>query len=618
VGERIVSSHFDNAWAWLLGLLLTVSAAAQVKVGDETSLTLNGTVGVGYDGNFGNTQLSDHTSAVNGDASLTGYFYDPNFLNFFIRPVYNRSQENSGDQSLTDTTNISAGAGIFTGSHFPGSISFGKSLNSTGTFGLPEVQGFTTHGDSEQFGIGWSELVPNLPPLSAQYFQTTSSTSLFGADDDEHSTSRNFNLRSNYDFRGWLTTARFNDVYTRNELPSFLTAGEFDIGDENTRTFFLNTIHKLPLHGSAALNYAYAGFDGDGNGMGTSGSNNTFTGNVSLIPWSRLTTTFGAEYDTSLSGLVEQQLISAGSVAPEVNFGSNSHSLSLYNFDTIQIVRNLSASVSLNRTDQEAYGEKIGVNHFSAVVNYHFDKPLWGSLLFYGGVNDQSTDAGHQGTGLVAGANFDKRMGGFDWGASFSYAQDVQTVLATELTSSYSYLANARRRLSRHLQWNSNYHGFHTGLSQVAGSSSHSEGFGTNLTYRGYAFGGVYSHSYGTALLTANGLVSAPVTVTPVLNGDQYLLVNGSSFGFNATANPVKRWTVSASYSRAINDTQTPALYSNSSSRVFASFTQIQFRKVSFGGGYTHLMQGIGATSGSTPADFSSFYVGIQRWFHPF
>ena len=44
---------------------------------------------------------------------------------------------------------------------------------------------------------------------------------------------------------------------------------------------------------------------------------------------------------------------------------------------------------------------------------------------------------------------------------------------------------------------------------------------------------------------------------------------------------------------------------------------QYQFRKFGFNGGYTRLYQGIGA-SNATPIDYSSFFVGMQRWFNMF
>lgn len=580
---------------------------------------MDGTLGAGYSGDYGNTQLSDHSMTVNGDANITGFFYNPNFLNFFIRPVYNRSQENSGSGSLTDASSINVGAGIFSGSHFPGSLSFAKSFDSTGNYGLPGIQGFTTKGNSTAFGIGWSELVPGLPPLTANYYQSSSSSSIFGSDQEDHSSQRNFTLQSNYSLAGWMMAARFSDISSHTELPSFLTAGETIQGDENSKTLVFNTNHKLPMQGGVSFGYSYGSFNGEGDGDTTSGSNQTFSGNASFRPWTRFTTNFGVQYDTSLSGLVEQQLIGAGSIAPEVNFGSQSHSLSMYNFDSLSIARGLSASFNVNRTQQEVYGESVAVNHFSAIVNYNFHKPLWGALNFYGGLNDQSSDVGHQGTGLVAGVNFNKRMGGFEWSAGFGYAQDVQTVLATQVTSDYSYLANVRRNLTRHLLWNSNFHGYHTGLSPLTGSGSHSQGFGTNLEYRGYGLGATYGSSYGTALLTANGLVSPPGTVAPVLGGNQYLLENGSAYSFSASANPIKRWTMSATFNRAISDTTTPTLYAASSSKVFTYFTTWQFRKVSLNAGYTNLQQGAGAaTAGGLPVNFSSFYIGFQRWFKPF
>lgn len=599
-------------------LLLVVPAAAQLKVGDDLSMTVNGTVGVGYNGEYGNTELSDHSSAVNSDLNLTGYFYNPNFLNFYARPIYNRTQDDSGNAAIVDTTSLTGGAGIFSGSHFPGSIAYGRSFQGTGTFGLPEIPGYTTHGSANNFSVGWAELMPHLPPVSAQYMQTTSSTSLFGTDEDQHSNSRNFNVGTGYTVEGWRMSARWSEVWASAQLPSVLTAGESEESYDHSKNFLYNAIHKMPLKGSAAFSYSYGDFSGDGNGLVSTGSNNTLTGTVSLIPWRRLSTTFGVQYDTNLTGAVQEQLLNAGAIAPEVNFGSNSHSLSMYNFDTYTIGKGLSATFGFNRTDQEAYGRSLSANHFSAILNYHFDKPLWGAFTVYGGVNDQSSDAGHQGTGLVAGVNFNKVIKNVEWSGSFAYAQEVETVLATDVTSTYTYLASARKRLSRHWRWNNNFHGYHSGLSDVPGLSNHSESFGTNLTYRNYALGGNYSRSFGTALLTANGLAPAPVSLAPVLGSDQYLLATGSAFGIGASMNPIRRWTVSANYSRSLTNTQSPTLISSGSSKIFTSSTTIQFRKISATGGYTHLMQGFGESTGSLPANLTTFYVGIQRWFHPF
>lgn len=601
----------------LLGLLaLAVPVWAQLKVGNDLSMTMTGNIGFGYSGDYGNAISSDHSNGWNGDGNLNGYFYNPNFLDYYVRPMYNRSQADSGSQSITNATAVTMGSGIFNGSRFPGTVTFGKTFNNSGNFGLPGVSGFTTSGDSSQFGVGWSELLPHLPNVGAQYFQNSSSSTFFGSDQENHSSSRDVSLQSQYNVDGWMLTGRFNDLWTKTELPSFLTDGEYMSTAENSRTLAFNTNHRLPQNGSFGFSYGYGSFNGDGSQGNTSGSNQDLSANTSFGFWNRLTTQFGFQYDTSLQGMVEQQLVTAGSVAPQVNLGSSSHVLSMYNNDIFTIGKGLGVGFNFVRTQEEIFGQSLSSNHFSAVVNYRYSKPLWGTLFLYAGVNDQSTDAGHQGTGLVAGINFSRRVEGFDVDANFSYAQDVSTVLATTVTSEYSYVGNARRRVGQHLYWTTNFNGYHTGLSQIAGSGGHSEGVGTTLMYRGYGGGATYSTSYGLALLTASGLVSTPVTVAPVLLGNQYLLENSHSYTFVGNANPIKRWTINANYGRATYDTQTPLLYTANGTKTFSFYTACEFRKVSFVGGYTHLMQDLGA--GATPFNFSTFYVGIQRWFKAF
>ena len=78
------------------------------------------------------------------------------------------------------------------------------------------------------------------------------------------------------------------------------------------------------------------------------------------------------------------------------------------------------------------------------------------------------------------------------------------------MTSNYSYLANAQRRLSRRVRWMAMFNGFHTGLGELDGESAHAESYGTNLVYKMYNVGANYSHTSGTVLLTANGLVAPP------------------------------------------------------------------------------------------------------------
>ena len=602
----------------LLGLLAALPCWAQLEVGNSVSMTLSGDIGVGYNGNYGNTAGSDHSSTVNGDATLNGYYYNPKFVSFYATPVYNRSQANSGDQSITDNTSISAGANIFSGSHFPGSISYSDSLNGSGNFGMPGIAGFTTHGNSRGFGVGWSELVPGFVPVTVQYSQSSSSSSLFGSDGTDTVGTRNFGAFSNYRMAGWFMNARFVDTSTHSDLPAFLTGGGDINAESNSKSFSFSTSHKLPMSGNFSATYAWSDFSGGSSGLTTTGSDQDVTANASFVPTKRVSTSFMATYDTSMAGQIEQQIIGAGSQAQQLNLGSGNYSASFSNFDSLSITKSLSASFVVGQVEQHVYGENVGATHWSAVLNYSFRKPLWGSFLFYGGANDQTSDGVHRGTGLVAGVNFTRQMEGFDVSGSFGYDQNVQTVLATEVTSDYSYLVNARRHITRRLLWSGNFNGFHTGLGQLEGSGSHSEGLGTNLTFKQtYNFGATYNKVSGTALLTPGGLVLAPGQLDPVLTGNQYLLNSGTSYSFSGTANPLNHMVVSGAYTKATSDSIGGGLDSLSNSRIINVFTQYQFRKMSIGGGYTNLQQAIGG-SGLPPAEYSNFYIGIQRWFRAF
>jgi hypothetical protein len=616
-----VSSRKYNARVFGLllafGVMLASRGWAQIEVGKNTSISLGGDLGFGYDGSYGD-EGSSHGTGLNGDAVMQGYYYNPSFLNFFVDPVYNRSQANSGQGSITDASSINAGVNLFSGSHFPGTVSFSEGFDSSGNYGFGTTPGLTTTGNARSFGVGWAELIPGAPPLSVHYSQTASSSSIFGTDQEDHTGSKNLSLFSNYKVDGWFMGARFTDNWVHTELPAVVTDGDESItGDTNGKTFSFNATHKLPLRGGFGASYAYSDFSGESGGSTVSGSNQMISANAAFAPTQRFTTSFELDYDSSLSGAIEQQLLGVGAVNPEVNLGQSSYSISVSNFDNVVLTKSLSAGFSVGHIQQEVYGESIGATHFSGIVNWRFLKPLWGSLVVYAGVNDQATDAGNQGAGLVAGANFSKQWSNLDLSGSFAYSQDTETVLALQVTSNYSYMANAQRRLGRRLRWMATFNGFHTGLGEAEGSSAHSESYGTNLVYKMYNVGASYSRTAGTALLTGNGLVLPPGTVAPILTGNQFLLDTGSSYSFSFTANPVRRLVVSASYTKTINDSLDASLTTNAASKVFLAFTSYQFRKLQFSAGYTNLNQFVSA-SGLPQASYSNFYVGIQRWFKAF
>ncbi|MGB9084217.1 MAG: hypothetical protein WCC46_06320 [Terriglobales bacterium] len=285
-----------------LGAMPATSAWAQIEVGKNTSLSLSGDLGFGYEGDYGNQQGSSHSTALNGDAVLQGYYYNPKFVSFFVDPVYNRSQANSGQGSLADASSVNAGVNIFSGSHFPGTVSFSEGFNSSGNYGLGTTAGLaTTSGNSHAFGIGWAELIPGAPPLSVQYSQTTSSSSIFGTDQEDQTSTKSLNMFSNYKLDGWYMGARFADIRTHSELPSAITDGQSINGDTEAKELSFNATHKLPLRGSFGVGYGWSDFsDNDNGGLGATGSNQVINATAAFSPNQRLTSSFELNYNSRL------------------------------------------------------------------------------------------------------------------------------------------------------------------------------------------------------------------------------------------------------------------------------------------------------------------------------
>ena len=117
VRRRILEAGFVALWVFV------ASARAQIAVGDEVKMSLNGNIGVGYSGDFGNAVTSGHGIFGTGMGLLSGSYYNPNFLSFNVRPFYNRNQDNGAYTSVLSETGVDASTSILSGSHFPGSIS---------------------------------------------------------------------------------------------------------------------------------------------------------------------------------------------------------------------------------------------------------------------------------------------------------------------------------------------------------------------------------------------------------------------------------------------------------------------------------------------------------------
>jgi hypothetical protein len=594
-------------------MLLVTIASAQVQVGDNLEMKAGGLLTLGYAGDYGDQFQSSHGLNFGVDGTLSGSYYNPNFLSFNVTPYYNQSRANSNYQSLTGASGVDASADLFTGSHFPGSVSYRNDFNSTGTFGLTGQPNFTTHGHGQGFGIGWSALVPGLPTLSASYSQGDGSGTIYGTDQQTGSDTKLFNVRSTYSIEGF----RMNGFYDHNSLhsiyPEFLAGEQESVSDTTGHDFGFGANRNLPINGSFFVNYtrseATTDFEGEANNT-SNYTTSTETSGVTFHPVQKLSLFANESYTDNLSGYFNQNLINSGTVQTPFNFGSGSKSFTAGGGATYQFTNFLSTQGQATYYNQSYFDQNYTGTYISGTVNYA--RRIFDMFTFSAGVVEQSNGQGSNSVGFIGNMNYFRRVKGWETSGTFSYAQNVQSVLITYTTSYYNYSARLHRRFGHGLAWIATFNGSHSGLTNQPGSSNDSKSYSTSFSMRRFTVTGNYTQATGNSILTTAGLV--PLPPTPGVPESDLITFAGDSYGGGISATPVRRLTLSANYARAISNTLSSATTSHNNTEIFNAQMQYHLRRIGLLSGYTRFTQSISA-GGAPPGTSNSFFVGVSRWF---
>jgi len=584
----------------------------QLAIGENTRLSAGGMATFGYSGDYGDAISGQHGLTWGFDGKVNGYYYNPNFLSFTATPYYNQSRNDSSYQSLTGASGIDGTANLFTGSHYPGSISYRYDRNTSGTFGVAGQPNFTTIGKNQGFGINWSALLPGLPTLSVGYTQGEGSGTIFGTSEQTTSNSKLFNVRSNYSIAGFQLNAFFNRNSTGSQFPEFLSGQQETVENSVGHDVGFGAQHELPFHGQFYVNYDRA--SADANYFSTAGQNSNNTSytddlvnaGASFHPTQKLTLNLTENFTSNLNGYLSQSLSSTGAPVEGLSLGSGAHSSTFGGGATYQFTRFLSATSQATYYDQEYFGKSYTGTYVSGTLNY--GKRLLDMFTFSGSVIDSSNGQGTNAVGFVGNVNFFHRFQGWQLAGVFSYAQNVQTLLVTYTTSYYQYSGNAHRHLPGGLQWTAAFNGTHSGLTNYQGTSSASESYSTTFGSRRFTLNGNYTQSSGISLLGVGGFV--PVTTTP--GASDFITFGGSSYGGGLSVTPTRRLVLAGSYSRAISNTLGQTI-SHNNTAIYNAQLQYHLRRIGLQAGYTRFTQGISAVG--LPANSTSYFVGVSRWF---
>lgn len=601
--------------ASLLALwLIAVPVHAQVQLGENVNLTMNGQLGVGYGGDYGSSSAqSSHGTYFSGMGTLNGSYYNPRFLSFTAQPFYNRNQDNSAIGSVFSESGIDSSVNLFGGSHFPGSVSYGKALTNGSQYGIAGVPGLSADGSTQTFAVTWNAFVPKLPTLTATFSDTSSSNTILGEAGTTDTAIKGLNLISNYNLSGFQFYGYFNHQNLDATLPAFLTGSSLETESSNN-TYGISVNHKLPLSGSFGVGYSRSTYSSDTNTAVNDGTAQTVDGGVSFNPTRRFTISANARYFDNLIGALQQSILPAGAV-PINTYSVGSDGLTLNTFGTYNFGHNLVLIGYANRQIQHFEGTEYTNDQYGGTLTYSYARPLLGMLYLSVGTVNTAANADQGTLGFVGNLGFKKKFRGWDVNLDVSYNQSVQSSIALATTSNYNYGGFIRKRFGANTYWSASARNVQTGLTQQVGYANRSETFMTTLTHGKFGLSGSYSQSHGTSILTSSGVL-VPTPLAPLLSPDQ-ILYDGTAYGGGVSVTPLKRLYITANWFRANTSTTSVTAFSNNNNNRIYTQLQYNLRKLTLRATYWKVDQVIG---GSTlPRTIQNSYsFTISRWFNLF
>jgi hypothetical protein len=606
-----------NAVWVLMALAMWVPCSpAQVGIGDNLQMNMNGTAGFGYGGSFGDPGASSHSLSMTGSGTVSGSYYNPNFVSFTVQPYYDRNQSNSASQSIFNESGVTANVNLFGGSHFPGYVGYGKNFNSSGEFGIPGLTGLTTRGSGQTFSVGWSEFMPNLPSLTASFTSSGDDMSLLGASGNIHSATKLFSLTSTYRLAKFDLIGYYNRQSLGLDTPAFV-GNPSASSDSSSTTYGFMVSHMLPMEGYFSATWSRTGFDNRSEGGSNNGTTSTTDATATFNPTSKLNVSGEIRYTDNLAGALRQRLINGGGGTEPILLvgGSKSHSFGTSAFANYALGKGFMLHGRASHQSQYFNGQSHDFTIYGGTVSYNYSRPLFGLLYFAFGLVDSAQETGHSGLAFTGNLGMQKRFGRWETSADFSYAQNVQTLIATYTTNSISYGGYLRRKTSDHSYWSATYRGSKSGLMQDKGSTSQSNMYSSTFGWHRYTFTGNYTKSNGRTILTPSGFLKpSPV---PGAIADELILFNGTAYSLGAGASPLRKLSVTFNFTRAHSDMLSSSRNSLNDTDRYYSRLDYNLRKLVLRAGYSRAYQSISA-SGTPPTTINTYFFGISRWFNVF
>ena len=602
----------------LLVLMLAVRAHAQLQLGDNTSMNLSGNMAFGYTGDYSSFAGSAHTLTPSGNADLSGFYYSPGFLSFDVQPFYNESRANSTYQSIFESGGVTGTASLFSGSHFPGTVSYSKIHNNEGGLSIPGVGNLTTRGNSDNLVLGWGIQIPDYPRVSFSFADGGSDSTVFGTTSDASFHSRTFGVNASDKVEGFQINGGYHHNNVNSTTPEFL-AGEGPLTSQaSSNSFDVSATHLLPFHGAFSAGAGRSDITSDASGEQFNATIDTLNSGVGFQPITNLNLGVNAQYTDNLEGSLYQSVITSGGIVPSSLLNYSTHSLDINSQATYVIPdRHLTILGSFDRREQSTIGTPISADSFDEMVTYGNEFKR-GFLTLTGGATQTSVIgfSSVDSRGFFGNASYTRKIDRWSFSGSGNYSRNNQTAYIGYTSSGYGYSVGVGRKIHTSSYWSFNASQTRSTFNNTSGGNNFNQSYSTALSLRHFSVSGSYGKADGTSILTATGLtpISSP---TPDLSPFQEIVFNGKSYAFGMSTTPIHGLILSGSYSIAKSDTEAISVFSKNSTAQLNTMLQYKVRKLWLTAGYLKLQQGFSIT-GQPPTSDSSFFVGITRWFNFF
>jgi hypothetical protein len=602
------------AAAVVVVLVSTAPAASQVTVGD-TSMNLSGSLSAGYSGSYSNFGPSSHGIAFGGTGTLSGSYYNPQFLSFSVSPFYNQSRNNSNFQSITDSSGVTASTTIFGGSRYPGYLNYSYVYNSENNFFLPGIANYKTNGNSQTFGVGWSGSPTDTLGFSVGYQQATNNSFVYGTPNEINSDFHSIFGTMRYSIAGFRLGGGIHHTNGNYLFPQSLAGQLGQTNQVGTTTYNFDLSRSVGWKGTTWLNYSRYTTNYNTLGVKDSATNDIVTGGVSLQPTKKLSTSFGADYNNNLAATLFRPESNLGAiVSPELP-AQTSHSWGVYGEAQYEIIKELHFTGDIVHREELFLGKSFGSTAYSGGMGY--GRELFGGRFTENTIATKS-DLGNAGgalIGLLNNALYTRRIGAWNMNGSFSYSRSIQTLLLGYTTSGFSYSTSAGRRFGR-FYWNGTAAGAKSIISEQQGPTTYTQSYSTAVSYGWLGVSGSYSKSSGLGLITSQGITTLPTGLPPSLVPTA-VHYGGRTYSIGAGGTPLRGLIFSGTFASTRSNTANGLISSSNHTEEAYTYVQYKFRKVFFTAGYSRLLQGFSAST-LAPAMVSTYYVGLSRWFNFF